>query len=243
MENITRDYLKKILETNNSVLHSTFDSIKNKTKNYHNKDYDSFLKWVEKQKNEYEVVRRHYNNFLKRKNLIHKEIFGDDLEASQRKNLEEILERDEILGIFFIDHIDEIEKILKKQEKEIKSPPKKGKIGWITEKYKSKTRQDLVGLLHKEEELFSEYLSLYWTKIQDLENRSKYYKEHELYDKIKDYVLKGSVAITAVPLGPIELLSIPLWGTYLSMESIEKLNKNFEDWRKIEKPRITRNLQ
>jgi hypothetical protein len=52
------------------------------------------------------------------------------------------------------------------------------------------------------------------------------------------YIFDAAIIITMVPLGPLEVLSFPFWGTYFSLKELVKHRDNYEIWKSSEKYRL-----
>lgn len=88
--------------------------------------------------------------------------------------------------------------------------------------------------------MFNELLDIFVSKSQIVEEEYNEIRNFELFNRIKSYVLDASVIITAVPLGPLEVLSLPFWTTYFSMGQLVKLRENYNRWKIYGKIRIAK---
>lgn len=237
MNEKTREYLNQLLNLHKNVLYTELDYLKKKNEAYHEKNFSQISEMINSQKQLYEKEIPHFYYFENHKQIISKELFGRDLGGEESERLGALLNRDDFLIHFFTKHEKNYSNILEEQHQALWRN-EEGLLKKIRQVYHKGSKTRLVDFFHREEELFSEFLELYMQRAGDLQKMYNYYEHKELHDKLETYVLKGSMAVSAVPLGPLELLSLPLWGTYISMHELENLSSNFSEWRKINKARI-----
>lgn len=130
--------------------------------------------------------------------------------------------RDIFVRFFF--HYDKpFLKSLEQQEKQFQKKP-----SWL----RQKLNKDYQGWLYKEEEIFSRVLALAHTKEVNVERFAKRYTREEWYDRLEQGTLAAALGSEFLLLGPLELLSVPIWGLYAGERVFEKLNSDFKKFRK-----------
>lgn len=240
MNTHTTDYIQKIAKLNHHVLQSEFIYLKDKTFSYHNSAPNQFNIVIESQRKAFNKLQTHVDNFINHQNkIISQNLKQYKLSPQQQSRFEELFYKEGFLINYIKSHQNQFSSIINKQHKLITHASSNPLAQKISDKFHQKSKTTLLDYLHKEENLYSNYLSLMIQNTKDIEEFSTSQHKHELYKRIEDYIFDASVAITAIPLGPLELASIPFWGTYFSLKELEKLDSNFQTWKKIEKPRLT----
>ncbi len=175
---------------------------------------------ITEQRENYKHVQRHTHFFDSRYRVLERRV-GDIPHV-----------KEDVLAHFFTTHNKQFINLLDKQEASFGH-------GKLRTKLDSFLHRDYTAYLHKEEELFSELLYLLHTKNDRIEELAKKFSRDEWYEKIREGTMLTALGSEIVLLGPLEILSVPLWGVYFGMGTLEKLSHQFDDWRHIKKHRIT----
>ena len=238
MQKETQHYVGKIFEIHKSLLHREFSYLKQKNSAYHQDDLNHFDKILFSQRLSYDEISSHITRFDTFKPLIKKELFSQPLNSQQQARFDEVFYKEDFLVRYLHDNFMAFSALLDKQHKALWDKEGDGVIGKIKSSYKRGAKKRLIDFLEQEEDIYSGFLNLYRQSTQTIAQEYSYEHWHQSFDKLKEYVLGASVAVTSVPLGPLELASLPLWGTYFSMREVEELDKNFKEWKNIHKHRI-----
>lgn len=240
MDDAVIDYLQKFVGLHKRFLHNEFHFLKQKNQSYHNNDFSQISSVIAQQQQDFSNLIPHLKAFHRHKYYIERELFGDELLYEQYQRFCDVTLREDFFVNFLLFERPSIEKILSSQQKALEKKDSRGVLSRIQQGFRRGTHSNLVDFLEREEEAYSWFLDQYVTKVNELQNQFNYQKTHRAYDKIKNYVLDASVGITSVPLGPLELASLPLWGVYISMKEFEELSHNFEHYRSVQKHRIVK---
>lgn len=225
-------YIEKIVQLHHNILHSEFSYLKDKAFLYNRRARTQLQFVTQKQLKEFQQLQPHIDSFENYQTTL-------TLNQFQDTKSQELFYKQGFIMHYLKDHQEKFTSILEKQQHLLEHHPLKSPYGEkITDLFHKKTHTTLVDYLHKEEELYSNYLALTIQNTKTIEEFSKQQHHHEMYKQCENYLLDASLAITAIPLGPLELASLPLWGTYFSLKELEKLDHNFQRWRTIEKPRL-----
>lgn len=232
-------YVEKIARLHHNLLHKEFSYLKNKAHLY-NRRARTQLDWLtQEQQSEFQKIQPHIDSFERYRTILTQGLIGTTLDEDQEKRSYDLFYKEGFLIHYLQDHQQKFTSVLEKQQHHLHHHPLKSPFGEeIVEFYHKKTHTTLVDYLHKEEEIYSNYLALAIQNTKTIEGFSKQQHHHEIYEQCKEYILHASLAITAVPLGPLELASLPFWGAYFSLKELETLQENFQTWRTIEKPRL-----
>ena len=234
MHSHTQEYVKNLLEMYRNIIRNEFIFLKEKHDSYKSKNYEALKQLILKQKEEFQIVLRHTLFYEHHIDLISVELGINTqwLNAQEHTRLHNLFTKDNFIGGFIIKHSNIFLDILDKQLQSLKN--REGILGKLDVLRYGTIETNL----QQEEEIYNELLSLFIQKIELMQKYINYENKHELYESIKGYVFKASITITAVPIGPLELLSIPFWGVYFAMNEWEKHSQEFGEWRKIKKKRI-----
>lgn len=239
----TRKYVEDILHNLlRNGLKEEFEYLKLKYKYYHEGNHQEILNIINQQVAKLTKDVKHLNSYNYHIKLISMEVFGDEkLNREQTQRFKDILFREGDLFHFIIKHVTEYFQNLKNEQVALLNED-----NWINGNkiqkarlwFNEKRHHTYLDFLKLEEKFFNEVLNLFLQRTQSLQLQIKLIEENKAREKIIQYVKTGAITITAVPLGPLEVLSVPFWGAYLSLEYLSKFRKDFKEWQRIEKNRI-----
>lgn len=139
--------------------------------------------------------------------------------------------KEDVIAHFFTDHDKKFRNILRNQERSLAAGPLCQRV----RKFTHRTTQDY---LLQEEQLYSELLTLVHTRTEKIDAISKKLRFDERYDALMNKALATTLVSEVALLGPLEVLSLPLWGAYFSLKGLQDHHAHFEQWRGIKKHRI-----
>lgn len=139
--------------------------------------------------------------------------------------------KQDVIAHFFTNHDEKFHKILHNQEKSLNCGP-------LADRVRRMTHRTTNDYLLAEEQLYSELLTLVHTKTEKIDFIARRLLLDERYDAVTKNALTVTLASEALLLGPLEVLSLPLWGAYFGLKEIRDHHKHFEQWRSIRKHRI-----
>ena len=234
MHSHTQEYVKNLFEMYKKIIYNEFNYLRRKHELFTSQDYEKLKELIFEQRKEFQVVLRHTLFYETHMDLISVElgINIQELNSQELNRLHNLFTKDNFIGGFIVKHSNIFLEILNKQLQSLKN---RGGILGKLDVFRFGTIENN---LQKEEEVYNELLSLFIQRIEFMQKYINYENKHELYESIKGYVFKASITITAVPIGPLELLSIPFWGVYFVMNEWEKHSQEFGEWRKIKRRRI-----
>lgn len=242
METLVQAYLDNIFTLHKKFLREEFHYLREKNKHLHIGLGSEITEIITNQQDILSDTIRHLTFFQK-----HKKKLEDELSSTHKNSnlslppLDILLKKEDYFSSFLISNQNRINLILDNQKKSI-NKPKSRYLSKIFTVYEKKSKSRLVDYISKEEEFFSWVLDQYLVNPEELEKHKKYFNSHSRYHNLEDSIFKTSVLITAVPLGPLELASIPFWCIYLSMHEFEKISKDFKHYRDVTKPRIIKEV-
>lgn len=231
-------YIEKIARLHHNILHNEFSYLKDKAFLYHRNAQTQLQLVTQKQLEDFQKLQPHIDSFETYRTTLTHQITQTPLDQFQDARSYDLFYKEGFIMHYLKEHQEKFTSVVKKQQHLLQHPLKSPFEQKIVDLVHKKTHSTLQDYLHQEEELYSNYLALTIQNTKTIEEFSKELHHHEVYNKCKNYILDASLAITAIPLGPLELASLPLWGAYFSLKELEKLDHNFQRWRSIEKPRI-----
>lgn len=220
IERLVEGYLGAI----NISVHQEFSFLKEKFRALDNPSRLQGL--IDEQRDLYErQVFRHSKNFRE-----HYERFCEQHDISTVFPGDDGL-KDDVLAHFFINHDKQLHRILHAQEKSLKTNP-------ITRYLRKVSHTRTRDYLLKEEQVYGELLLLLHTKAKSAEQLSEDFAHLDYLERIRQGSRQAAIPISAVPLGPLELVALPFWASYLSVGLLEKHNAAFSSWQQTKKHRI-----
>ena len=224
-----QNYIQNFFNLFTNLVREEFTYLKKKNLYLINEEFSKIEELIKQQKIALSVIIRHSKFFENHIQLIAKELGFNFENNEQLKRFNELMFKEHLFCGFITSHTSSFISILDKQLSSIQNSQK----FLATVRFGSLQRH-----IEKEEELYNEFLKVFIEKIERIEQLIQYEQKHEHFQKIEQYVLTAAVSITAIPLGPLELASIPFWGIYFSIQVWKKHSNEFENWRMIEKNRI-----